>query len=55
MSKPLVVVLGETRAHELTYDSFKKNVIDELNADLCVCIGVKPDYDYDNPFYTSAK
>ena len=25
MSKPLVVVLGETRAHELTYDSFKKN------------------------------
>jgi hypothetical protein len=55
MSKTLVVILGETRAHELTYDSFKKNVIDELNADLCLCIGVKPDYDYDNPFYTTAK
>jgi hypothetical protein len=33
----------------------KKNVIDELNADLCVCIGVKPDYNYSNPFYNLAK
>ena len=55
MSKTLVVILSETRAHELTFDSFKKNVIDELNADLCVCIGVKPDYDYTNPFYQLAK
>ena len=55
MNKTLVIILSETRAHELTFDNFKKNVIDELNADLCVCIGVKPDYDYNNPFYTSAK
>jgi hypothetical protein len=55
MSKTLVIVLSETRAHELTFDSFKKNVIDELNADLCLCIGVKPDYDYNNPFYNLAK
>lgn len=55
MSKTLVIILGETRASELTFDSFKKNVIDELNADLCVCIGVKPDYDYNNPFYQLAK
>ena len=55
MSKTLVIILGETRAHELTFDSFKKNVIDELNADLCLCIGVTPDYDYNNPFYKSAK
>jgi len=34
MSKTLVIVLSETRAHELTFDNFKKNVIDELNADL---------------------
>jgi hypothetical protein len=47
--------LSETRASELTFDNFKKNVIDELNADLCVCIGVKPDYNYNNPFYTLAK
>jgi hypothetical protein len=53
--KTLVIILSETRAHELTFDSFKKNVIDELNADLCLCIGIKPDYDYDNPFYKLAK
>jgi hypothetical protein len=55
MSKTLVIVLSETRASELTFVSFKKNVIDELNADLCVCIGVKSDYNYDNPFYKLAK
>lgn len=55
MSKTLVIILSETRASELTFDSFKKNVIDELNADLCVCIGVKPDYDYNNPIYQLAK
>jgi hypothetical protein len=55
MSKTLVIILSETRASELTFDSFKKNVIDTLNADLCVCIGIKPDYDYTNPFYKLAK
>jgi diketogulonate reductase-like aldo/keto reductase len=55
MSKVLVIVLSETRASELTFNSFKKNVIDELNADLCICIGIKPDYDYTNPFYNLAK
>ncbi len=55
MGKTIVIVLSETRASELTFDSFKKNIIDELNADLCVCIGVKPDYDYNNPFYNLAK
>lgn len=55
MGKTLVIVLGETRASELTFDNFKKNVLDELEADLCVCIGVKNDYDYSNPFYSAAK
>ena len=53
--KTLVIILCETRAHELTFNNFKTNVIDELNADLCLCIGVKQDYDYNNPFYTLAK
>lgn len=51
----LVVILSETRAHETTFTNIKKNLIDELNADLCVCIGVKDDYDYNNPFYKLAK
>ena len=55
MTNTLVIVLSETRAHELTFDSFKKNVIDELNADLCICIGTTSDYDYNNSFYKLAK
>jgi hypothetical protein len=51
----LVIILAETRAYEYTFDNFKKNVIDELNADLCLCIGVKNDYNYENPFYKLAK
>lgn len=54
-SNVLVIVLGETRAYELTFDSFKKNLIDELNADLCLCIGVNSKYDYSNPFFKLAK
>lgn len=55
MTKPLVIVLSQTREFELTFDSFKKNVIDELDADLCLCIGVKNDYDYNNPFFKLSK
>ena len=55
MAKNLVIVLSETRASELTFDNFKKNVIDELNADLCICIGVKDNYDYNDPLYNLAK
>ncbi len=55
MYKTLVIILSETRAVDLTFDSLKKNVIDELNVDLCICIGVKPDYDYNNPIYQLAK
>ena len=55
MGKTLVIVLSETRAHELTYTNFEKNVLHELQADLCICIGVSPNYDYENPFYKKAK
>ena len=53
--KTLVVILGETRASELTFDNIKKNVIDELNADLCLCIGVTKNYNYNNKFYKLSK
>ena len=55
MSKTLVIILSETREYELTFDNFKKNVIDRLDADLCLCIGIKSDYNYNNPFYQLAK
>lgn len=51
----LVIILAETREYQLTFDNIKKNLIDTLNADLCLCIGVKDNYNYDNPFYKLAK
>jgi len=49
----LVVVLGQTRAWELTADSFMSNVLDELGADLALCGGDRDEGD--NPFYERAK
>lgn len=53
--RTLVIVLGETRAWEKTYENFNENVLRPTGADLCVCIGVKNDYNCDNPYYKNAK
>lgn len=55
MSKILIIILSETRGFELTFDNILKNLIEPLNGDLCLCIGVKDDYDYNNSFYKLAK
>ena len=51
----LVCILAQTRAHQLTWANFEKNVLGELNADLAVCIGVDQQYDYDNPYFKNAR
>jgi hypothetical protein len=51
----LVCIIGQTRAHELTWQNFRLNVLDELNADLAICIGYHQHYDIDNPFFQYAK
>jgi hypothetical protein len=51
----LVCILGQTRAHRLTWSRFKKNVLDELQADLALCIAVDENYDYSNPFWKFAR
>lgn len=53
-SRVLVIVLAETRAHELTFDAFKKNLLDRLGADLALCVGDGP-RETDNPFHEHAK
>ena len=50
--RTLVIVLCQTRAHELTFGLFKKNVLDHLGADLCFC-GEEPKEP--NPYVTEAK
>ncbi len=51
----LVIVLAETRAHEHTFELFKKNVLDNFQADLCLCVADNAREDTDNPFYRHAR
>jgi len=53
--KVLVVVLAETRAHELTFESFKASLLDGYSADLALCVAKNSREDASNPFYSNAK
>jgi hypothetical protein len=48
----LVAVVAETRAWEVTAESFFSNVLDELGADLALCIG---DHEGPNPMHERAR
>ena len=51
----LVIVLAETRAHQHTFELFRKNVLDNFQADLCLCVADNEREDTSNPFYRHAK
>jgi hypothetical protein len=55
MENVLVCLLAKTRAHQLTFPSFKRHVVDELNADLALALTIDEKYDYTNPFWQHAK
>jgi hypothetical protein len=55
VEKVLVCVLASTRSHELTFPSFKRFVLDELNADLALALAIDEKYDYDNRFWQHSK
>ena len=51
----LVIVLAETRAHQHTFELFRKNMLHNLQADLCLCVADNEREDARNPFYRHAK
>jgi len=53
--RTLVCILAQTRAHALTWPSFKRNVLDALNADLALALCADETYDYANPFWQHAR
>lgn len=53
--KTLVIVLGQARADKLTWASFKKNVLEELDADLALCVGESPMNNKSNLYWANAK
>ena len=55
METVLTIVLSETRAYENTWELFKKNVLEALNAELCLCIADNQREIKSNPFYQHAK
>lgn len=55
VERVLVCVLASTRAHQLTFSTFKRQVLDELNADLAVALAINENYDYANGFWQHAK
>jgi hypothetical protein len=55
MERVLVCLLASTRAHQLTFPSFKRQVLDELNGDLALALLINDKYDYANRFWQHAK
>jgi hypothetical protein len=55
MERTLVVIIAETRAYQYTYTSFKQNLLDNLGADLALCVAKNEWEDTSNPYYKSAK
>jgi hypothetical protein len=55
MSKTLVIVLNDTLSSGSTFDNFKTNMIDELNADLCLIIDDSHEISENDQFYNLAK
>ncbi|MFN9546426.1 MAG: hypothetical protein ACK6AD_05060 [Cyanobacteriota bacterium] len=54
MDKTLVIILSETRAYDLTYQSFRQHLIQPLDADLALCVAESSTEEQDNPFYKQA-
>ena len=53
--RTLVITLGQLRAHQLTWNNFKENVLDQLDADLAVCVPDDTFFDRTNTFYVNAR
>jgi len=51
----LIVILSETRAFEHTFDLFKENMLNVMNADLALCVANNHREETSNPFYKEAK
>ncbi|WP_018970651.1 hypothetical protein [Rubritalea marina] len=54
MNSTLVIVFAETRAIELTYDSFRENFLDVVQGDVALCVADNDFEDKSNPLYQDA-
>ena len=54
LPKCLIIIFGQTRAWEVTWISFKSQLLDILQCDLALCVGIHAE-EISNPFYKHAK
>jgi hypothetical protein len=54
-NRVLIVILGETRSWEKSFNSFRANLLNPLNADLALCVGDNERENIDNPYYLNSK
>jgi len=52
--RTLVVILCETRAGHITFERFRRHVLDVFDADLALCVAENDREDRSNPFYRAA-
>eukprot|EP01083_Nonionella_stella_P035568 97043_1 len=50
----LIIILGQTRAYQLTYHSFEKYLLIPSKCHLALCVGTQSEHSLNNPFYQSA-
>jgi hypothetical protein len=55
VEKVLVCLIASTRACQLTFPRFKRQVLDELNGDLALALTIDEKYEYADPFWQHAK
>jgi hypothetical protein len=55
LERVLVCIIAQTRAHQVAWPSFKRFVLDELDADLALAVTLDEEYDYVNPYWQHAK
>ena len=55
MERVLVCVTCSTRGHEVSFPSFKRHVLDELNGDLALALAIDEGYNVGNPFWQQAQ
>ena len=55
MERVLVCIVASTRGHELCFQSFKENVLDELNADLALAVATNTTPDDTDAYWKHAK
>jgi hypothetical protein len=55
IERVLVCLLAKTRGSQIAFPSFKRHVLEELNADLALALTISDKYNHDDPYWQHAR